>query len=646
VVVAAVPFIILINDDGVRFVEGFVNPITSSSSSSTTIIDSSTTSSTCSATELYAQQKKKPRFSQGAHFNPEDEVASPYQSSPSSGVRTTPSSNPHRRRNDDDDGYDDDDNDDDNYDNGDRPAGITKNGRGRERLASARPSSSSPSLVSSSSSRSSSSSSNSYSTFTNKQPWQSGRSIEDLESIMAKRWGSMDFAGIPEGFEVAEQQQQTAATKSTSKSASSAYGSNSAGSSSSEWRRPVLDPWDKEEHDLAAAAAAASTSTSKGGKKLNNNKKNDFDKVVLPQASIVREYYDQDDEGFEYILEDDDDDDDEDYNGKKNKKLKVGSLVGPKPVGGRGRTNKMNWEEEEEDDETSQALSYFFNPNAAAVASSNISSRDNRNSVGQQDGDNNRGPRTTEERRKQQAKVEQSSSSPSSLIIDTESSGGKVQQRPPRPTVPTAIPLLDEMGKERLFTIEEALRCFQETIDMDTLAILETSDDVPIIAVSSTTTSSKQQQQQDAWSDLGITSDILLKNLQQKMKCVRPLPVQDKTTPAILTGNDVLVGTYTGSGKTLAFLVPLVQRLLWEQENTGLDPGLAVLVIAPGRELASQIVSVTRELVQDTGLSVQLAIGGTTFTRNVEQIRKRKPNILVGTPGRIAELVVGKPGEK
>lgn len=95
----------------------------------------------------------------------------------------------------------------------------------------------------------------------------------------------------------------------------------------------------------------------------------------------------------------------------------------------------------------------------------------------------------------------------------------------------------------------------------------------------------------------------------------------------------------------LAFLTPLLERLLWNADPSK-DIGLAVLVVAPGRELASQIVSVARELLEDTGLTVQLAIGGTTFSRNLEQIRKRRSNILVGTPGRIAELVVGKPGEK
>jgi superfamily II DNA/RNA helicase len=72
-----------------------------------------------------------------------------------------------------------------------------------------------------------------------------------------------------------------------------------------------------------------------------------------------------------------------------------------------------------------------------------------------------------------------------------------------------------------------------------------------------------------------------------------------------------------------------------------MDGKLRLIVVAPGRELASQITTVARDVVAGTGLTVQLAIGGTTFERNLEAIRKRKPDILVGTPGRIAQLVVG-----
>jgi superfamily II DNA/RNA helicase len=180
----------------------------------------------------------------------------------------------------------------------------------------------------------------------------------------------------------------------------------------------------------------------------------------------------------------------------------------------------------------------------------------------------------------------------------------------------------------------EALYRFQETVKDESVMEMMDSANLSIVAF-----------QVQSWQELGITSEVLLKNLND-MSCPTPLAVQEKACPPVLTGNDVLVGTYTGSGKTLAFLTPLIQRLLWNSDDDIDKLGLAVLVVAPGRELASQIVSVARELIQDTGLTVQLAIGGTTFTRNLEQIRKRKPNIIVGTPGRIAELVVGKPGEK
>jgi superfamily II DNA/RNA helicase len=145
------------------------------------------------------------------------------------------------------------------------------------------------------------------------------------------------------------------------------------------------------------------------------------------------------------------------------------------------------------------------------------------------------------------------------------------------------------------------------------------------------------------------------------------LSVQAKTCLEIVHGkDDVVVGTYTGSGKTLAFLVPLAQSILSEKgkrnnDGVGIEQdddddrsngsstkgaGIQTVIIAPGRELASQIVSVARELFHGTGLGVMLAIGGTTFDRNLQQIRKRKPDFIVGTPGRIAELIVGRPGER
>jgi primosomal protein N' len=188
-----------------------------------------------------------------------------------------------------------------------------------------------------------------------------------------------------------------------------------------------------------------------------------------------------------------------------------------------------------------------------------------------------------------------------------------------------SIPVLDDDGQPIYLTLQQAKHDFEAS-----LASPEKRSDA------------YQPLEPKSWTELGITSETLLENLE-KMKCARPLAVQDKTCPSVVTGNDVLVGTYTGSGKTLAFLVPLAQELLFYTKKCD---GVQVLIVAPGRELASQIVSVARELLEGTDITAMLAIGGTTFSRNFEQIRKRKPSILVGTPGRIAELVVGRPGEK
>jgi superfamily II DNA/RNA helicase len=97
--------------------------------------------------------------------------------------------------------------------------------------------------------------------------------------------------------------------------------------------------------------------------------------------------------------------------------------------------------------------------------------------------------------------------------------------------------------------------------------------------------------------------------------------------------------------------VPLTERVLFSSSDDSdkarqQQQSLKIMVVVPGRELASQVVSVARQLLEGTGMSAMLAIGGTGFSRNLQDIREKKPSIIVGTPGRIAELIVGKPEEK
>jgi superfamily II DNA/RNA helicase len=110
-----------------------------------------------------------------------------------------------------------------------------------------------------------------------------------------------------------------------------------------------------------------------------------------------------------------------------------------------------------------------------------------------------------------------------------------------------------------------------------------------------------------------------------------PFPVQKLVIPDVLHGRDVLVKSPTGSGKTLAFAVPIVERI----EAT--DPRPSALVLAPTRELATQIVEEMRPLAHARALSVAAVYGGAGIDRQSKLARRA--HILVATPGRLEDLL-------
>mmetsp|Transcript_24544 Transcript_24544/g.52877 ORF Transcript_24544/g.52877 Transcript_24544/m.52877 type:complete len:908 (+) Transcript_24544:126-2849(+) len=219
----------------------------------------------------------------------------------------------------------------------------------------------------------------------------------------------------------------------------------------------------------------------------------------------------------------------------------------------------------------------------------------------------------------------------------------ETKKKRPKQKAPKGVPLLDDEGNEMFLTLEQADRIVQ--------GILSSEDGAATDGVDK-----EEEEEKTTWEEIGITNPTLLSNLNAKqMSCPAPLAVQDRACPPIVAGNDVLISTHTGSGKTLAFLAPIAQNLLMAaEEASSANPNNKqkqgafpkAIVIAPGRELASQIVSVAQTLFECTGLTVALAIGGTPYARTVEKLRKKKPDVVVGSPGRIAELMIGRPGEK
>ncbi|PIC57370.1 RNA helicase [Sporosarcina sp. P12(2017)] len=126
--------------------------------------------------------------------------------------------------------------------------------------------------------------------------------------------------------------------------------------------------------------------------------------------------------------------------------------------------------------------------------------------------------------------------------------------------------------------------------------------------------------------------DELNESLRTKWKFKQPMPIQSQMIPEMLSGKDIVAESPTGTGKTLAYTLPVIQLV------DGDLPKTQALIITPSQELSMQIVNVIRELVEGTPVTVTQLIGGANMQRQVEKLKK-KPTIVVGTPGRLNELV-------
>jgi superfamily II DNA/RNA helicase len=133
----------------------------------------------------------------------------------------------------------------------------------------------------------------------------------------------------------------------------------------------------------------------------------------------------------------------------------------------------------------------------------------------------------------------------------------------------------------------------------------------------------------ESFADLGV-SEVVVSELAQR-GIAKPFAVQEMVIPDVLAGHDVLAQSPTGSGKTLAFGVPMVERI------KDSDPRPSALVLAPTRELASQIVDDLRPIAHARALSIAAVYGGAGI---VKQARLAgRAHILVATPGRLMDLI-------
>jgi superfamily II DNA/RNA helicase len=124
--------------------------------------------------------------------------------------------------------------------------------------------------------------------------------------------------------------------------------------------------------------------------------------------------------------------------------------------------------------------------------------------------------------------------------------------------------------------------------------------------------------------------DAIKKNLAYK-KFVTPTPIQDQAIPQILEGRDLIGLANTGTGKTAAFLLPLINKAYANRHEKA-------LIIAPTRELALQIEQEFRHFAWDMKLFSASCVGGMPIFKQISNL-KRNPNFVIGTPGRLKDLI-------
>ena len=137
----------------------------------------------------------------------------------------------------------------------------------------------------------------------------------------------------------------------------------------------------------------------------------------------------------------------------------------------------------------------------------------------------------------------------------------------------------------------------------------------------------------ELFAELGLMADLTRAVADHGY--TQPTPVQMEAIPVILDGRDVLAGAQTGTGKTAGFTLPLLQRLMSNQPDSGVHP-VRALIVTPTRELAAQIEESVRTYGKYLPLRSTVIFGGVGIGPQIEAL-KEGVDILVATPGRLLD---------
>lgn len=133
------------------------------------------------------------------------------------------------------------------------------------------------------------------------------------------------------------------------------------------------------------------------------------------------------------------------------------------------------------------------------------------------------------------------------------------------------------------------------------------------------------------FSELNLVKPLL--DSLTEMGFEEPTPIQQKAVPIALTGSDMIGQAQTGTGKTAAFGLPMLNKLDNRQQ------AIQGLVVAPTRELAIQVQEELYRLGKFQKAKVYVVYGGAPIQKQIDRLKRNQPQIVVGTPGRILDLL-------
>lgn len=134
---------------------------------------------------------------------------------------------------------------------------------------------------------------------------------------------------------------------------------------------------------------------------------------------------------------------------------------------------------------------------------------------------------------------------------------------------------------------------------------------------------------QQTFAEIGIQGKIL--DIINRRSISTPTPIQHQAIPLVTQGKDLIGIAQTGTGKTLAFVLPILQHM-----SRGASTGDRMLVLVPTRELAYQVDEVCRWFTSTLRLYSEVIVGGASMYKQISGL-KRKPQIIIATPGRLID---------